>query len=362
MFVYCLVILRFILQFQAQHERSKPWLRWCQGSPWRTTLEPMQCKLQVRLHLAQRRRWRGWLLPEWSSGDLSGIARQHRFCICVCILRQRCGTWRTPCGGCVVASAIQHHWGGPNPASSRGGRKLGIQRSAGKLAYAQGVDAEEEQDGPSPPCPTWSRPTGTCAAASRSITEGLFPGQSDAPSRGVDPWEVLTVARRPGYSGQAEGYVGRGSYCCECSQIMGGVAGLHGAEGPFVPAGCTGPLWILAERNVWALSSFSLTEMVFQAWSFTMGFQWCTSTCSEEPTQTGKSGTGSCCWTSDDCSSWRTHSSVVWGRGPPLEGLTFQLAGCFRCLAVQAHHACQASESDPMLFSRLLPKGQAEGQ
>ena len=66
------VILRFILQFQAQHERSKPWQRWCQGSPWRTTLEPMQCKLQVRLHLVRRRQWRGWLQPEWSNGGLNG--------------------------------------------------------------------------------------------------------------------------------------------------------------------------------------------------------------------------------------------------------------------------------------------------
>ena len=78
MCVCCLVILRFVLQFQAQHVRSKPWLRWCQGSPWRTTLEPMQCRLQVRLHLAQRRRWKELLLPELSSGGLNGDCKTRR--------------------------------------------------------------------------------------------------------------------------------------------------------------------------------------------------------------------------------------------------------------------------------------------
>ena len=72
MCVCYLMILRFGLQFQAQHVRSKPWLQWCQGSPWRTTQEPMRCSLLVRLHLVQRRQWKGWQPPVSNNGDLNG--------------------------------------------------------------------------------------------------------------------------------------------------------------------------------------------------------------------------------------------------------------------------------------------------
>ena len=72
MCVCYLMILRFGLQFQAQPVRSKPWLRWCQELPWRTTQEPMRCRLLVRLHLVQRRRWRGWQPPVLNNGELNG--------------------------------------------------------------------------------------------------------------------------------------------------------------------------------------------------------------------------------------------------------------------------------------------------
>ena len=51
--------------------------------------------------------------------------------------------------------------------------------------------------------------------------------------------------------------------------------------------------------------------------------------------------------------------SLYEAEGPALEGLTVQLAGHLWCPAIPAHHACQASQSDPQLLSWLLHEGEA---
>ena len=60
------------------------------------------------------------------------------------------------------------------PQAAAVAEKLGIQRPASDMAYAQGVHDEEEQDGPSSSSSARSRPTRACAAASCGIEEGLF--------------------------------------------------------------------------------------------------------------------------------------------------------------------------------------------
>ena len=118
-----------------------------------------------------------------------------------------------------------------------------------------------------------SRPARASSVAGGGTEEGLFSGQGHATSRGADPGEVRPVAGRPGYFGKAQGDRGRRGHGGECPQVLGGAAHLYGAEGPLVPSGCIGPLWLLAEWHSRALQGVPLPEVVFKAWSAPMGLQ-----------------------------------------------------------------------------------------
>lgn len=93
MFVGLLMQLRSTPQFQAQHGQSSLWQRWHR---------------RTRSYLHRRTLpWKGWRRLVSSNGKPSQacwILRTLNFCLLH--IRQCCGSWRTPCSGCLASSSL----------------------------------------------------------------------------------------------------------------------------------------------------------------------------------------------------------------------------------------------------------------